>query len=282
MMRIAPGLTRLLFVGGALVLTVLLYFAPRTPEPGLDVKSMTSGHAGTKKPGSEKGNYLDSSLLSLKSTIRTRVDKLVSDLGNASASDKPASIDQLVRLLDSCQKPAASAYFLQRKALQTNSKADWLASAEHFYVGSKYFPASHTLTDSAIAAFIRVMAIDPNDLKARTGLGVCYVEGTNEPMKGISLLQGVLQSDSNYVDALLNLGNFAMTSQQYAKAISRFEKVLRLKPEYILLNVRIAEAYEKLGDKPKTIEYLEKYVSKEEDPMLKTEIQNEINKLKKS
>jgi tetratricopeptide (TPR) repeat protein len=281
-MRIAPNLARLLFVGGAVILTVLLYFAPRTPEPGLEVKSMTSGHAGTKQAGSDTGNYLDSSLATLKGTIRTTIDQLIAEVQSAGPSDQSSRIDKLVKLLDSCQKPAASAYFLQKKAKLTNSKADWSAAAEHYYVGSKYFPASRVLIDSAMSDYSKVMAMDPNDLSARTGLGVCYVEGTNEPMKGISLLQGVLQADSNYVDALLNLGSFAMTSGQYGKAISRFEKVLKLKPDYILLYVRIAEAYEKLGDKPKTIEYLEKYVGKEEDMTLKTAIQNEINKLKKS
>jgi len=282
-MSFAPNLTRLSFVGGAVILTVLLYFAPRTPEPSLDVKSMTSGHAGNDAAATtDAGNYLDSSLVTLNDIIRPRVTKLIADEEKAAAADQGACIDKLVKLLDSCQKPAASAFYLNKKARFTNNKKDWAAAAEHYYVGSKYFPASHLLLDSAIKAYGKVIEMDPNDLSARTGLGVCYVEGTRDPMKGIGLLQGVLATDSNYADALLNLGNFAMTSGQYGKAIARFEKVIRLKPEYILLYVRIAEAYEKLGDKPKTIEYLERYVSKEEDVTLRTEIQNEINKLKKS
>ena len=276
--------TQLLFVAGAVLITVLLCFARLTPDKTVAGKMMMSGHAGTKASvdHSSARNYLDSSLISLSSKDRLRANILADELGNAPVSGKMKWAEKLVDMLDSLQKPAASAYFMQIKARQTNTKRDWTKTAERYYVGSKYYPGAHVLVDSAINSYNRVLEIDPNDLNAKTGLGVCYVEGTGNPMQGISLLQEVLRTDSNYVDALLNLGNFAMTSGQYEKAISRFNHVLKLKPEYILLYVRIAEAYEKMGDKQHTIQYLEKYVKKEDDVMLRTSIQNEINKLKNS
>jgi tetratricopeptide (TPR) repeat protein len=276
--------TQVAFVSGAILITVLLCFARRTPDKLNDVKTMMSGHAGkpSSSDHSSAENYLDSSLTSLSVKERVRVNALIDKEKLASGKEKAQALDILVSVLDTLQKPAASAYFQQQKARLTNSKADWTKTAERYYVGSKYFPSARVLVDSAIRMFGTVLLMDPNDLNAKTGLGVCYVDGTSEPMRGISLLQEVLKADSNYVDALLNLGSFAMTSGQYDKAIKRFEKVLTLKPEYILLYVRIAEAYEKLGNKQKTIEYLEKYVGKEEDVMLRTSIQNEINKLKNS
>ncbi|HEV7229972.1 MAG TPA: tetratricopeptide repeat protein [Bacteroidia bacterium] len=284
-MKNALTRTQFAFIGGAVLITVLLCYARRTPDKtGEGRMTMMSGHAGNNSAPdhSSAGNYLDSSLVSLSDKDRVHAKELRNNLDKASLSDKPVIIDKLVALFDTLQKPAASAYYMQMKAVQTNSKSDWTKTAERYYVGSKYFPGAHVLVDSAIRSYERVLKLDPNDLNAKTGLGVCYVEGTSNPMQGIGLLQEVLKADSNYVDALLNLGNFAMTSGQYPKAISRFNKVLKLKPEYILLYVRIAEAYEKMGDKPHTIEYLEKYVKVEDDVMLKTSIQNEINKLKNS
>jgi tetratricopeptide (TPR) repeat protein len=276
--------TQLAFVLGTILITVLLCYARRTPEKLNDARSMLSDHAGNlRNPNhlSAKG-YLDTSLVSLPVKDLRHILSLTEAFEKAATAAKPAALDKLISALDTLQKPAAAAFYSQIKARQTNSKADWSKTAERYYVGSKYYPEAKILVDSAILSYNRVLAMDPNDLSAKTGLGVCYVEGTANPMQGITLLQEVLRADSNYVDALLNLGNFAMTSGQYEKAISRFNKVLKLKPAYILLYVRIAEAYEKLGDKPKTIEYLEKYVKMEDDVMLRTSIQNEINKLKNS
>jgi tetratricopeptide (TPR) repeat protein len=276
--------TQFAFVIGTILVTVLLCYARRTPDKMNDVSSMMSGHAGNNQVQSHFSakNYLDSSLASLPQKDLLHINSLIGLVEKAGTLAKPSALDNVVAALDTLQKPAAAAFYSQIKARQTNSKADWNKTAERYYVGSKYYPSAKVLVDSAIQSYGRVLALDPNDLGAKTGLGVCYVEGTSNPMQGIGLLQEVLRADSNYVDALLNLGNFAMTSGQYDKAISRFTKVLKLKPAYILLYVRIAEAYEKQGDKAKTIEYLEKYVKMEDDVMLRTSIQNEINKLKNS
>ena len=276
--------TQLAFVTGAVLITVLLCFARRTPDKPNEARLAMSGHTGLKNPENHLSakNYLDSALHSIPDKGRFKVNALLASLEKASGTGKMVIERELVSVLDSFQKPAASAYYMQMLARQTNSKADWTKTAERYYVGSKYYPGAHVLIDSAMRAYGRVLEMDPNDLNAKTGLGVCYVEGTSNPMQGIGLLQEVLRADSNYVEALLNLGSFAMTSGQYEKAIARFKKVLKLKPDYILLYVQIAEAYEKLGDKPHTIEYLEKYVKMEDDVMLKTSIQNEINKLKNS
>jgi tetratricopeptide (TPR) repeat protein len=283
-MKRALTQTQLAFVIGAVLITVLLCFARHTPDKPNEARLAMSGHAGIKTPENHLSakNYLDSALQSIPDKGRFQVNALLGSLDKASGSDRTGIESKLVSMLDSLQKPAASAYYMQMIARQTNSKLDWTKTAERYYVGSKYYPGAHVLIDSAMRAYGRVLEMDPNDLNAKTGLGVCYVEGTSNPMQGIGLLQEVLKADSNYVEALLNLGSFAMTSGQYEKAIARFKKVLKLKPDYILLYVQIAEAYQKLGDKPHTIEYLEKYVKMEDDVMLKTSIQNEINKLKNS
>jgi len=289
-MKTAPTKAQIALVGGILLLTILLLFAQRVPDKQNDVKAMLSGHAGNQSGQKQPGvrEYLDSSLIAIKADTQIRVadkerlGKWMEAVEKASPSERPQVIDKLVSFFDSLRKPAASAFYQELKAQQTNSRADWTKAGDRFYVGSKYFPSAHALIDSAILAYGRVLKMDPKDLNAKTSMGVCFVEGTNQPMQGITLLQEVLKADSNYVDALLNLGSFAITSGQFEKAISRFKRVLELRPDYILLNVRIAEAYQKMGDKAKTIEYLERYVKLEKDVMLRTEIQNEINKLKNS
>jgi len=49
-----------------------------------------------------------------------------------------------------------------------------------------------------------------------------------QPMKGVMLLRSILEKDENNVDAIWELGKLSMQSQQYEKAIGRFEKFVSL------------------------------------------------------
>ncbi|MFB0998105.1 MAG: hypothetical protein QMC28_05340 [Flavobacteriales bacterium] len=49
-----------------------------------------------------------------------------------------------------------------------------------------------------------------------------------QPMKGVMLLRGILEKDENNIDAIWELGKLSMQSQQYEKAIGRFEKFVSL------------------------------------------------------
>ncbi len=64
---------------------------------------------------------------------------------------------------------------------------------------------------------------------------------------------------------------------RYKKAIEEFEEAYRLDPKSLLL-YNIAQAYEKLGDLSKAIEYIKKFIEKEPDtddrPVLENKIKN--------
>ena len=77
-----------------------------------------------------------------------------------------------------------------------------------------------------------------------------------------------------------NFGFFSEKSGQWDKAIARFNKVLKIKPDFIEAYLHLADAYEQKGDKTKAIASLEKYSTLVDDPTVKTEVQNYINKLK--
>jgi tetratricopeptide (TPR) repeat protein len=106
------------------------------------------------------------------------------------------------------------------------------------------------------------------------------VEGTSDPMKGITLLREIEKTDSNNVDLQLAFAAFSSKSGQMDKAIIRFEKVLKLKPDYLEAYLYLADAYEKKGDKQKAIIALESYSSLIEDEGVKKEIKKYINQLK--
>ena len=162
-----------------------------------------------------------------------------------------------------------------------NDISDWLKAGNHYYDSTRVVKEMErpTLYRQAVECFKNVLSRDSVNIDARVGLGVCYVEGTAEPMKGITLLKGVVEQDPGNINAQLNLGFFSIKSGQYDKAIERFNKVLQIKPGYIEAYLFLADAYEKTENKAKAIESLEKYVSLSKDDSNKQEIQNYIHQL---
>ena len=75
---------------------------------------------------------------------------------------------------------------------------------------------------------------------------------------------------------------FSEKSGQWDKAIARFEKVLKIQPDFIEAYLHLADAYQQKGDQQKAIESLEKYVKLVDDITIKSEVQEYINKLKNS
>nr|MBA3972271.1 tetratricopeptide repeat protein [Bacteroidota bacterium] len=137
----------------------------------------------------------------------------------------------------------------------------------------------HLLFDKAIESFGHVLELNPNNIDARISLASCYVEGSSEPMKGIGMQKEIEKTDSNNVNLQLNFAFFSERSGQWDKAIARFEKVLRIKPDFIEAYLHLADAYQQKGDKVNAVKSLETYISKVDDITIKTEIQDYINKL---
>ena len=122
---------------------------------------------------------------------------------------------------------------------------------------------------------------DAKNIDAKIQLAACVVEEGKDPMKGVAMLREVEKTDSNNVKLQLTFAFFSVKSQQWDKAIKRFENVVRIDPLYIEAYLHLADAYEQQGQTGKTIEMLEKYASLTEDAMAKQEVLKYIEQLKK-
>lgn len=196
-------------------------------------------------------------------------------------------LDSLVKLWDDNRKPTASAVVSQQLAEASGKASDWYAAADRYMVATRFVKEEtqkKQLYESATAAFEKTLQLEPENLDAKAGLGVSLVESAGltgqPPMKGIALLREVVAKDSTHINAQLNLGYFAIQSGQFDKALARFETVKRVKPEFIEVNLYIADTYEKMGNKTEAIKNLEVYKSKLSDPVLVVEVDKYINELK--
>ncbi|TND08750.1 MAG: cytochrome c bioproteinis factor [Bacteroidetes bacterium] len=275
---------RIMIAAGVLCI-VLLSFAKTTPnaaavKPGMKGKTAQQGHV----------HHIDEQVAASRKHLKPEMAKTVAFYEALIASERDAvkrsqAYDSLSILLGRNNEPVLGAWYAEQKAEKNNgSGTDWQKAGERWYAATHFVTSEEdqpVLFEAAVKCFSKALELEPKNLDAKTGLGVCFVEATSEPMKGITLLKEVLEADPENVDALLNLGLFAERSQQYDKAIDRYETILRLHPEYIMMWLKMAEVYQAMGDKAGTIRCLESYLKVETDPVMRNSIENDLNKLKK-
>ena len=158
-------------------------------------------------------------------------------------------------------------------------------------VGDNFFKAfrlsknqSKEMISKAIASYEKVIALNANNLEAQTAIGVAFVEGSallgEMPMKGIGILKDVLNKDPENIDALTNLGYFAIQSGQYEKAIERFETVLTIDPENAEAYIYLTDIYLSQKNIEKGIETLEKYKALVKDPLVEQQVDDYIKEIR--
>ena len=149
--------------------------------------------------------------------------------------------------------------------------------------------AGSLLKDSSLAAGVWDMAMDNyrqayeadnKNLDAKIGLAVCYVEKSENPMQGISMLLEVAKEHPDNEAANMNLGLFSMRSGQFDKAVSRFTKVAEKSPGAEVY-FYLGEAYRNLGDKDNAIKAYRKAKTFITDPNFRAGIDKYINELNK-
>ncbi|MGB0430190.1 MAG: tetratricopeptide repeat protein [Bacteroidia bacterium] len=180
-------------------------------------------------------------------------------------SDSVKWIPKVANIWDSLGHSLFAGYYFEKLATLTNDANHW------YKAGSKYFNLVNRTNDSfarreignhTIVTLSKVVELDPNNLKAKSELGVSYMEllpkGVS-PMTGVGLLREVIQQDSNNVDALYYLAYLSMKSGQYDKAVVRLEKLTSLKPEEASFYEYLATAYLKAGNKEMAKSTIMKY-----------------------
>ncbi len=254
--------TQLLLIVAAVVLSVLLYFAPKHSDVSADKKAeLTSGNN--------------------TETIERFVNAAK---GNLSADLKPKAEDKnndsLISFWDKNKRPDIAAFYFEKKAA---SATDWFKAGDRYYYSVRFIKDPDempVLYSSAMRCYEKGLKLEPNNTEAKIMLASCMVEGSADPMKGITLLREIEKTDSNNVTLQLNFAFFSVRSQQWDKAVKRFEKVIQIDSTYIEAYLHLADAYEQMGQKNKTIEALEKYKSKTDDALSKEEIGKYIEQLK--
>ncbi len=271
--------TQLVVISASLLLIVLLLFAntkllPKKEEVAAPAEH---DHAATDKIALTKmvQNAMDALAVGDKKTIAALEEAI------KTSPDKKVAFEKIIDMWDSLRNPSVAAYYMEQAAQASPTESNWMETANRYYAATRFVDEANRplLFEKAIEGFEHVLELNPKNLDAKINLASCYVEGSPDPMKGIGMLREIEKTDSNNVNLQLNFAFFSEKSGQWDRAIARFNKVLKIQPDFIEAYLHLADAYQQKGDKIKAIESLKKYVALVDDVTIKTEVQDYINKL---
>ena len=264
---------QLIVVACSIILFVLLFIANKKPVKKAEEiaeKASATQIVDTKV-------YVDALISALSDKDKKEYETL------EKKSNDTTGINALLAFFTAKKVPLASCYYFQKKAELINTATIWCDAGNRYFYAVGFVKDKNqiqSLYQSAMLCYNKALAKKPDYNEAKIQLASCYVEGSTDPMKGIGILKEVERADSTNIQVQMVLGAFAVKSGQFDKAEARYQKVLRIKPDYLEAYLFLADVYEKKGEKAKTIETLEKYVDLTPDKEIKEQIKKYIQQLK--
>ena len=279
---------QLLLILAGVFIGILIYCAPKK-ESGED-SITTAAESVTSEANEHEGHDHGEEETDVLSGLSDNDKELFSAL--EVKAEQVSDIDTKLNLYDSLIQfsiknnlPPLVAKFTEKKAMAVPTETNWMLAGDNYFKAFRLSKnSSKELIAAAISNYDKVLELNSENLDAQTAIGVAYVEGASQleemPMKGIGILKEVLNKDPKNVNALTNLGYFAIQSGQYEKAIERFETVLSIDPQNAEAYIYLTDTYLSQGDVEKGIETLEKYKSLVNDPLVQQQVDDYIKEIR--
>jgi len=273
----------------AVVITGYLYFLPVRPLPLAKAADRGTGKvaSATDRPNANVSVTVNMVSATAKTIIpqdqAAKITGLENQLKTATNDDDKLALQkQLASLWDAANQPAPAAFYYQAIAGKENTAAEWIAAGNHFndaYKLTQDTTAQPFFDAQAMEAFQNATKLQPDNLDAKTGLGIAYVNGGGTPMQGIALLLDVVRQEPNNWNANFNLGLFSMKSGQYEKAVERFKLASAAKPSDVEPVFYLAESYKQLGLRKEAIDAYQKCKQLMPDPTFDQKMDQYIKEL---
>ncbi len=216
---------------GTLILALALYFGGKTV-----VKKENSSTA-VKAESFSFEQYEEQQTAKLLPAEKKQLTVII----DAIKAAKPADTSTLKKLYlqtsdfwKNLNNPAlGSYYFYQFAKIEASKKA--LADAGDVLVNAYKSTGDSVILNNLITFALRsyeeAVQKDGSDVELKIKLADAYVQGSQEPMKGIGILRQLSDSLPDNVPVLLALGRLSIQSGQFDKAKERLQKILKLEPQ---------------------------------------------------
>jgi tetratricopeptide (TPR) repeat protein/predicted Ser/Thr protein kinase len=115
--------------------------------------------------------------------------------------------------------------------------------------------------DDEIAEYEKVLALDPNDARIYNTLAYIYViqkDDFGKAMEYLDIYASLLPGDANPLDSR---GELLMVVGRFDEAISMFEDVLEIKPDFPYLGIRLAYCYALKEDYAEALKWVDYHIA---------------------
>jgi tetratricopeptide (TPR) repeat protein len=121
-----------------------------------------------------------------------------------------------------------------------------------YFVLAKLYRGSSAPGNEVPKRLQRLVTLDPRNPQALYYYALTLAKrspGDDAALKQMSLLKGALAINPNFADAHLQLGIVYAALSNYPDAIREYQAAVRLKPDLVAAHYRLAQAYERTGEK---------------------------------
>jgi len=285
-------------IGLALSLVGVIFIFGRT-VPTKKIVAPASPEEVNSSPGTQAGISKDTILAMAKMQLSpdqaARLSKLENSLSDRQSGISPGDLKeqqihvyhQLSRFWsDSAHIFEPFAWYEAEAARLENSGKTLTFAARLFLDNLQNDEVAQRRQWKALQAkdlFERALKINPDDDSAKVGLGACYLFGSISatPMEGILKIREVVGKDSTNIYAQMMLVQGSLLSGQYDKAIDRLQMVIRIEPANAEAILRLADLYDRTGEKARAVEWYRKSLEYVKRPEARVEIDKRIKELSK-
>ncbi len=215
---------------GTIILALALYFGGKTVVKKEQTATVSTGSFSFEQYEQQQTAKL---LPAEKSQLAAITDAMKAVKPADTATFKKLYL-QTSDFWKNLNNPALGAYYFYQFAKIEGTKAamenagDVLVSA---YKSTEDSVILNNLITFALRSYEDAVLKDGNDVDLKIKLADAYVQGSQEPMKGIGILRQLSDSLPDNVPVLLALGRLSIQSGQYDKAKERLQKILQLEPQ---------------------------------------------------
>ncbi len=212
---------------------------------------------------------------------RRVLDELLAQYQAAPAAQRAEVAKKLAAGYTTVQRFDSAGYYLATVAQAQPGEKAWQQAADAYFEAYSFASSEERkkmLGGKARELYDKVLAANPNNLDAKTNLGMAYMSSDN-PVKGISLMREVLEQDPKNEKVLYNLGVLAIQSNQLDKAAERFAQLIKVNPNNVEGQFYLGVTLARTNRAAEAKAAFQKAKSLSKDPALAASVDEELAKL---
>ncbi len=263
--------TKIIISAVAILLIIGIFLLPKVVvDNSADVEMTSSGEASSGVTA--QSPEVDAMH---NTTISPEDETLLNDLrenykSNADNEKSAIFADSLATVFKRYNKLDSAAKYYAIAADKVPSQEALLKAGDAYYEAYTYAVAperSQQLGEKAREYYEIVLGREGGEalLNVKANLAMTYIASA-DPMKGIALLREILEKDPNHKGAIYNMGVLSIQSNQYDRAIERFEQLVGLDPENVQAQFYLGLSYFEAGRKTMAKKQFEKVKTLDSDP----------------